>query len=419
MMDSAFGFEDRRRRGWSLLAAAGGVAAVVLALGAPVAAQSISSGTTRDLDHYRKLYNSEPAAGVRLQDIVGIGIAGSDDHIYVWYRDGTVGSGSTKDLDEYRERRPYAMPPGRLPDDIVGMAIAKSNDWVYAWYRDGTVSAGSSTDLAAHKQPYPYKLPPGKDPLMIVGMGIAKSGDRVFTWFDDGTVSSGNSGDLDAVTPPQSVRMPPGKSARDIIEMGIAGSDDHVYAWFGSCGPAMNERLNLGNIPQQTNQWCWAASAQMIMRYVGNQNIAQCVQANNRFGRTDCCKTPTPVACVNPGWPEFQKYGFTSHQGGALSWANLRRQIATSGSCRGRPLAFSWGWLSFDASGKLQPVGSGHMMVAMGYQENNNGQFVEIQDPWPPFVGDFRIDTYGFYVQDPSDHVHWTDYYDVRYTGGK
>ena len=35
--------------------------------------------------------------------IVGVAIAGSNDHTYVWYKDGTVSSGSTDDLDRYRQ----------------------------------------------------------------------------------------------------------------------------------------------------------------------------------------------------------------------------------------------------------------------------------------------------------------------------
>ena len=41
------------------------------------------------------------------QEIVGIGIAKSDDHVYVWYRDGTVSAGTSKDLDYYRAPYTY------------------------------------------------------------------------------------------------------------------------------------------------------------------------------------------------------------------------------------------------------------------------------------------------------------------------
>ena len=46
------------------------------------------------------------------------------------------------------------------------------------------------------------------------------------------------------------------------------------------------------------------------MEFLG-ASITQCDEANKRFGRTDCCNNPTPVGCINGGWPEYDKYGFT------------------------------------------------------------------------------------------------------------
>jgi hypothetical protein len=91
-----------------------------------------------------------------------MGIAGSDDHVFVWYRDGTVSSGSSSKLAQHRAPYAYTLPPGKTPGDIMGMGIAGSNDHVFAWYRDGTVSSGSSSDLDQHRAPYPYSLPSGK-----------------------------------------------------------------------------------------------------------------------------------------------------------------------------------------------------------------------------------------------------------------
>lgn len=65
------------------------------------------------------------------------------------------------------------------------------------------------------------------------------------------------------------------------------------------CTPAPTESLNVTLHPQETGMWCWAASGQMVMDYLGH-DVAQCVQANNRFSRTDCCQGgPCPgVNCV-------------------------------------------------------------------------------------------------------------------------
>jgi len=88
--------------------------------------------------------------------IMALGIAGSNDHVYVWFSDGTVSSGTSGDLNQYRASYGYSLAPGKTPDDIVGMGIAGSNDHVYVWYRDGTVSSGTSDDLDQYRALYNY-----------------------------------------------------------------------------------------------------------------------------------------------------------------------------------------------------------------------------------------------------------------------
>ena len=78
----------------------------------------------------------------------------------------------------------------------------------------------------------------------------------------------------------------------------------------GCCNPGMIGAQPVTLKAQETNMWCWAASGEMVMDFLGT-NVTQCDQANKRFGRNDCCNTPTPNACINGGWPEFDKYGFT------------------------------------------------------------------------------------------------------------
>jgi Papain-like cysteine protease AvrRpt2 len=153
--------------------------------------------------------------------------------------------------------------------------------------------------------------------------------------------------------------------------------------------------------------WCWAASGQMVMEFLG-KNVAQCTEANNRFSRWDCCQNPTPGACVMGGWPEFQKYGFTykTTSDAALSWPDVRAQLASrNNGCRGTPFAFSWHWQG----------GGGHMMVATGYTTNAAGEnFVFVNNPWPPEVGNTQTLTYDTFVELPGDHTHWDDYYDIE-----
>lgn len=151
--------------------------------------------------------------------------------------------------------------------------------------------------------------------------------------------------------------------------------------------------------PQETGMWCWAASGEMCMEFLG-ASVTQCDEANKRFGRNDCCNSPVPNACVNGGWPEFDKYGFTATltSNTALSWEDLKKQIY----CAKKPFAFSWHWTG----------GGGHMMVVTGYAVINNVNYVSINDPWAPNVGNQRFITYAEYVSG-SDHTHWNDYYNI------
>ena len=163
--------------------------------------------------------------------------------------------------------------------------------------------------------------------------------------------------------------------------------------------------------------WCWAASGQMVMHYLGN-NVSQCVQANNRFNRTDCCNIdlcppPTETTCPTPGyhpcacggWPEFGKFGFNfkTTSSAALTWDQIRDQISRGQYCEGTPFCFTWKWNG----------GGGHMMVAMGYKTAGGVNFVEVMDPWSPCVGDHKFITYNAYVSGAT-YTHWDDYYDVE-----
>lgn len=151
--------------------------------------------------------------------------------------------------------------------------------------------------------------------------------------------------------------------------------------------------------PQETSMWCWAASGEMCMEFLG-ASVTQCDEANKRFGRSDCCNNPVPNGCVNGGWPEFDKYNFTASvtSDAPLTWDAVKTQVF----CRKKPFAFSWHWTG----------GGGHMMVVTGYAVINNVNYVSINDPWAPNVGNQRLITYDEYVSG-TDHTHWNDYYDI------
>jgi hypothetical protein len=153
--------------------------------------------------------------------------------------------------------------------------------------------------------------------------------------------------------------------------------------------------------PQQTDMWCWAASAQMCMGFLGTTNdISQCTQANNEFSMSNCCNGPTPLLCVNGGWPQFPKYGFSSDTtiDAPLSWDLLKIQI----DCLKKPVAFSWHWIG----------SGGHVMVVTGYAVIDGENMVFVNDPWEPNVGAQYHITYDDFVSG-SDHTHWNDFYNI------
>ncbi len=172
-----------------------------------------------------------------------------------------------------------------------------------------------------------------------------------------------------------------------------------VCCGMGCCDPPPTMTLPVSLLPQETSMWCWAASGEMCMEFFG-ANITQCDQANQRFGRTDCCGTPVPAGCVVGGWPEFNKYGFTASNtsDAALSWKQITKQIF----CKKKPFAFTWHWTG----------DGGHMMVARGYRTVDGVNWIERNNPLPVSVGTTDFITYDNYVSG-SDHTHWDDYYDI------
>ena len=171
------------------------------------------------------------------------------------------------------------------------------------------------------------------------------------------------------------------------------------------CTPPVTKVLNTPLKAQETDQWCWAASGQMIMAF-HNHDVSQCLQANNYFHRPDCCLDDKPAQCIQGGWPEFDKYNFDFDRlsDANLDWDKLRDQIG----CKSAPVAFSWHWI---------PQGGGHMMVVRGYTTAPDGsRTLYINNPWPPRpdgAGEQRMISYQDYVAG-SNHTHWDDFYNIR-----
>ena len=172
--------------------------------------------------------------------------------------------------------------------------------------------------------------------------------------------------------------------------------------------------------PQEKSNWCWAASAQMLMHHCGT-DVPQCEQAKKAFPTLPCPAPPCPPcqgtiqlteACNQGGLPRFDLHGFRSSRTSlyeALSWDQLKSALHRHG-----PVAFSYCWECVEGSMR------GHMQVAVGYKVVDGRNWVARRNPNPLCKGDFAWVVYeDEYVRPATCPVgdeceHWYDYYKVR-----
>lgn len=168
-------------------------------------------------------------------------------------------------------------------------------------------------------------------------------------------------------------------------------SDKYRNLFFASAGTVYSlisrKTLRMELIGQKTDQWCWAATAEMIMHYHG-VNVDQCTQANDSFGRQDCCNIHTPVACIQPSHSNFDRYEFHEETIEYLYLQEIIDQIDSN-----LPFAFSWKWKE----------GGGHQMNIAGYSSDFN--MVLVYDPWPVNRGEKRWISYSSYLSG-HDYSH-------------
>lgn len=148
---------------------------------------------------------------------------------------------------------------------------------------------------------------------------------------------------------------------------------------------------------QKTSMWCWAASGQMIMNYLGATGVQQCKEANLELGRTDCCDVQTPAACVKGGHTQFTEYHFDYQTSPQMSFQAIQYEID-----HGRPIEFAWNW----------DGGGGHVMVAIGYKIVGNVNYVTINNPIPVGMGATYDLTYAAWVSG-AGYTHQVDYFNI------
>ncbi|MEO1240902.1 MAG: serine hydrolase domain-containing protein [Pseudomonadota bacterium] len=164
----------------------------------------VSVGSSDNLTRHLPPRTFSRAEDTRIEDIRAIAIS-SRDKVYTWYDNGGLTIGQSRDLD-YHKGFEYnsdgglitvKMPLGKSMLNVVGIAIAKSNDHVYVWYDDGTLSSGTSRDFTRYFVDR-YYVPARNWGWRYNTRAIAiAANDRVYAWYSDGKASSGKSNDFE------------------------------------------------------------------------------------------------------------------------------------------------------------------------------------------------------------------------------
>jgi len=195
--------------------------------------------------------------------------------------------------------------------------------------------------------------------------------------------------------------------------------------------------LRFSPLAGRSNNWCWAASGQMIMELLAGESkqTCQCQQAEQVLGVSGCCVRPgsclpadeLPTRCDQPRWPAFverpERYGF----GYRTTCDTLERGLDDA-ACQARPLA--WGPLTAElCAGRpviatLHAAGSptGHTVVVKGFSIRPRRR-VLVVDPRKlcPLGRDCEGEldesfwiSYEEYAAGWDGLVHWVDFYGVR-----
>ncbi len=173
------------------------------------------------------------------------------------------------------------------------------------------------------------------------------------------------------------------------------------------CKPELTGSVANTLRPQETNNWCWAATTQMLAQHF-NVTVTQCSLANQRFGRNDCCNPksdmgncPKTDSCNRPGWIMLGACGLSSDESAAaLSWNSLRKQIY----CSKKPMGYAYG----------TPGVVGHVLVIKGYLTLGGTNYLVLNDPWAPCNGQERIITYEQYADPAGSATHWRTWYNIK-----
>lgn len=141
--------------------------------------------------------------------------------------------------------------------------------------------------------------------------------------------------------------------------------------------------VNVPYMAQQMSKWCWAATVQMIVMALQQQEPRQCVLANYELQRNDCC--PTNQVC-NVGSDDITGLLMTFGISSKRMQYNPPFEKIVALTEAGRPLVYQL----------LFAGGDTHVAIISGAAETEEGQWVYFLDPDAEFFQQQNRAPYGW-----------------------
>lgn len=184
---------------------------------------------------------------------------------------------------------------------------------------------------------------------------------------------------------------------------------------------AAGQPLQVRQLPQKAERWCWAAATEMVLNFHGVTAVdrAQCRQAQARIsgqGSPDCCAVPLcqgavnstlPSICDSVNWPDFPAFGFDVEcSSGALSWEALFSEVSTGR----RPVIATWRY-----AGNIF-----HAMVIGGARVAGGIRVLSVINPAPTCIGGAppRRISYQAYKRVRGHHVQSFNFFKIMRGAG-
>ncbi len=137
--------------------------------------------------------------------------------------------------------------------------------------------------------------------------------------------------------------------------------------------PTHVQTLGVCQIEQEQNLWCWAACAEMVLRYYDICHVRQCDFANWLFKQTHCCTEPSSAECnrgcfVHDVSSLYLQWNIRStFIGGMVPFSVLQAEIDA-----GRPVEIGFLW---------KEQGIAHVVLISGWHTDGTEEFVHVNDP--------------------------------------